>query len=240
MRGTKNKFSRKNVFVSASPSHLLRSPVNRDPTSCDELIDWINESHMVQMKFAANAITTFCYINRSSRAPTKHFHLDMSQRSSDPSSVRDWFSDGRDAARRLKEDLGIDVTDHAIAGDGENDNLVDEKEKKEAALEKGRAAARALLEQLNTEEKRLDGTKSPENKDVTAFSSDPDEQSDNFLVSARKSHCITICMVPPPTSKSTWTQLTSARRKYRDPGFYRWPPHANLLYPFVEPVIGAT
>jgi 2'-5' RNA ligase len=26
------------------------------------------------------------------------------------------------------------------------------------------------------------------------------------------------------------------RRECRDPGFYRWPPHANIVYPFLEPI----
>ncbi len=28
----------------------------------------------------------------------------------------------------------------------------------------------------------------------------------------------------------------AVRRECKDPGFYRWPPHANILYPFLSPV----
>jgi len=49
------------------------------------------------------------------------------------------------------------------------------------------------------------------------------------------SYCNTICMIPPPEhAKDAWDALTKARIQLRDPGLYRWPPHANLLYPFVE------
>ena len=34
---------------------------------------------------------------------------------------------------------------------------------------------------------------------------------------------------------AVWRALTQARTEMRDPGLYRWPPHANLLYPFVDP-----
>ena len=50
----------------------------------------------------------------------------------------------------------------------------------------------------------------------------------------RKSHCTTVCAVPPPSATVAWEALTRARLELRDPGFYRWPPHANLLYPFLE------
>ena len=50
----------------------------------------------------------------------------------------------------------------------------------------------------------------------------------------RKSHCTTVCAVPPPSATEAWGALTRARLQLRDPGFYRWPPHANLLYPFLE------
>ena len=50
----------------------------------------------------------------------------------------------------------------------------------------------------------------------------------------RKSHCTTVCAVPPASATAAWGALTRARRELRDPGFYRWPPHANILYPFLE------
>ena len=42
-------------------------------------------------------------------------------------------------------------------------------------------------------------------------------------------------MVPPPSAMQAWEELTAIRKQYKDPGFYRWPPHANILYPFIEP-----
>jgi hypothetical protein len=50
-----------------------------------------------------------------------------------------------------------------------------------------------------------------------------------------KYHHWTVCMVPPPaTSCAAWTLLTRARTELQDPGLYRWPPHVNLLYPFLN------
>jgi len=50
----------------------------------------------------------------------------------------------------------------------------------------------------------------------------------------QKQHTITICMVPPATATKVWTDVTRARTELKDPGLYRWPPHANMLYPFIE------
>jgi len=59
----------------------------------------------------------------------------------------------------------------------------------------------------------------------------------------KMSSCITVCMVPPTTTNDVtnnnnplhvWDTLTRMRTKLRDPGLFRWPPHANLLYPFVD------
>ena len=50
----------------------------------------------------------------------------------------------------------------------------------------------------------------------------------------KKTHCVTVCMVPPPSHTAAWEALTRARTELRDPGLYRWPPHANLLYPFLD------
>jgi 2'-5' RNA ligase superfamily len=49
-------------------------------------------------------------------------------------------------------------------------------------------------------------------------------------------HDWTVCMVPPPssTTRIVWDALNQARQQLADPGFYRWPPHANLLYPFLN------
>ena len=65
----------------------------------------------------------------------------------------------------------------------------------------------------------------------SSLSTSPPEKS---AADPRKSHCTTVCAVPPPSATVAWSALTRARRELRDPGFYRWPPHANLLYPFLE------
>lgn len=57
---------------------------------------------------------------------------------------------------------------------------------------------------------------------------------DDANLSPQKHHTLTVCMVPPIGAKEAWAELTRARTKLRDPGLYRWPPHANLLYPFVS------
>ena len=49
----------------------------------------------------------------------------------------------------------------------------------------------------------------------------------------QKHHTLSICVVPPSSRKDIWNALTQARTKLRDPGLFRWPPHVNLLYPFV-------
>ena len=49
-----------------------------------------------------------------------------------------------------------------------------------------------------------------------------------------KVHHVTVCMVPPPEAEFVWTTVMHMRQQLKDPGFYRWPPHANLLYPFLE------
>lgn len=48
-------------------------------------------------------------------------------------------------------------------------------------------------------------------------------------------HHFTVCMVPPEGNDRAWEELTKARTELRDPGLFRWPPHANLLYPFIDP-----
>lgn len=48
-----------------------------------------------------------------------------------------------------------------------------------------------------------------------------------------KTHYTTICICPSPTDVETWERLTSLRTELRDPLLHRWPPHINLLYPFI-------
>jgi len=59
-------------------------------------------------------------------------------------------------------------------------------------------------------------------------------QTESIQNKMQKVHFSTVCMVPPDSAVDVWEQLTKARRQLRDPGLYRWPPHANLLYPFVN------
>lgn len=50
-----------------------------------------------------------------------------------------------------------------------------------------------------------------------------------------KVHHVTIAMVPPPeNAQSVWRIVNDMRRQMKDPGFFRWPPHANLMYPFLN------
>jgi poly(A) polymerase len=46
-----------------------------------------------------------------------------------------------------------------------------------------------------------------------------------------KTHSSTVALVPPEDS---WAPIQRARYELQDKGLYRWPPHCNLLYPFVE------
>lgn len=61
-----------------------------------------------------------------------------------------------------------------------------------------------------------------------------DEVPKRTVVAPRKVHHVTVCMVPPPEAKYVWDTVSKMRKQLKDPGFYRWPPHANLLYPFFE------
>jgi 2'-5' RNA ligase len=162
----------------------------------------------------------------------------MSQSSSDPRE-RDWFSDGRDAARRLKEELGWDANPDRMIDPDAKDSKIEENQTRQAAMESGRSAARALLDQMSADKSTdadvISSTKKVD-ETVPIITGDQEKPPDHFDLPSAKSHCLTICMVPPPTATAAWAQLTSARRSCRDPGFYRWPPHVNLLYPFVEPI----
>ena len=50
-------------------------------------------------------------------------------------------------------------------------------------------------------------------------------------------HHSALAIIPPPTleSTATWTSLQQARYSLRDKGVFRWPPHINILYPFIPP-----
>lgn len=50
----------------------------------------------------------------------------------------------------------------------------------------------------------------------------------------RRVHHTALAIVPPSDDTECWTQLTELRCRCRDKGFYRWPPHINLVYPFID------
>jgi len=45
-------------------------------------------------------------------------------------------------------------------------------------------------------------------------------------------HSSTLAIVPPD---EVWEPIQQARKEVRDAGLLRWPPHCNLIYPFVPP-----
>jgi hypothetical protein len=49
-------------------------------------------------------------------------------------------------------------------------------------------------------------------------------------VLASKSHKSTVCIIPPIAVQ----QAVQRIRCFKDKSFVRWPPHINLLYPFIE------
>ena len=69
-----------------------------------------------------------------------------------------------------------------------------------------------------------------------ALSDEGNESSSSSPLSppTKKVHHVTVCMVPPPEAEFVWKTVMDMRQQLKDPGFYRWPPHANLLYPFLE------
>lgn len=50
----------------------------------------------------------------------------------------------------------------------------------------------------------------------------------------RKDYAATVCIVPHESDVLAWERVGQARRELKDPGLFRWPPHINLLYPFVS------
>lgn len=159
---------------------------------------------------------------------------------------KDWFVDGRETARRLKMELGLlsdDEENNMALADGEdgvtNSSVDMTSSISDDALESGRQAALNFLKSLNDDEE--EGVQMPTDGSSILLDDETIDQSSNnfqqFTYPARKSHCLTICLVPPPSATNAWDRLTDARRECKDPGFFRWPPHANLLYPFLEPVI---
>ena len=48
-------------------------------------------------------------------------------------------------------------------------------------------------------------------------------------------HHSTLAIVPPSRDESIWLQLQSIRYSLGDKGYFRWPPHVNVVYPFLAP-----
>jgi hypothetical protein len=71
--------------------------------------------------------------------------------------------------------------------------------------------------------------------EATSLSIGVANQTDNEALSnLRKYHHLTVCVVPPEASEIVWDTITKCRTQLCDPGLFRWPPHANLLYPFLD------
>lgn len=51
------------------------------------------------------------------------------------------------------------------------------------------------------------------------------------LADAPKQHKSTVALIPP---EEAWPSIQAVRYELYDKGLYRWPPHINLLYPFVH------
>jgi len=62
----------------------------------------------------------------------------------------------------------------------------------------------------------------------------PTEHSPKNKALPKKAHTATVCVVPPPENIHVWREVSKIRSELKDPGYFRWPPHINLLYPFVE------
>ena len=61
----------------------------------------------------------------------------------------------------------------------------------------------------------------------------PTAKEEPFDIStATLMHHTTVAIIPPDAA---WPPIQAARNLVRDRGLWRWPPHANLLYPFVAP-----
>lgn len=48
-------------------------------------------------------------------------------------------------------------------------------------------------------------------------------------------HHSTLAIVPSCSETIVWRRLTELRTELKDKGLYRWPPHINLNYPFINP-----
>jgi 2'-5' RNA ligase superfamily len=59
-------------------------------------------------------------------------------------------------------------------------------------------------------------------------------RANSLPIGEKKFHHLTVCIVPPESHVEVWEMVTKCRTELRDPGLFRWPPHANLLYPFLD------
>jgi 2'-5' RNA ligase len=64
--------------------------------------------------------------------------------------------------------------------------------------------------------------------------------SDNILPfgTPKRVHESTIAIVPPSITAADailWESILTARKKLLDKGYFRWAPHVNLIYPFIQP-----
>ncbi len=187
-----------------------------------------------------SAVALFCAtINRRPPALTmqsnsKFIALQSSKFPS--SSEKDWFKDGREAAQRLK--LELDIENDVMSSSGTNIEELNNNVAGNDEMESGRAAARELLKTM-----KHDGNGSLQlqllSDDTVIQQNKIEESSSYFDLPLRKSHRRTICLVPPPSATATWDQFKTVRKECKDPGFYRWPPHANILYPFIEPIFSS-
>jgi hypothetical protein len=73
---------------------------------------------------------------------------------------------------------------------------------------------------------------SPGNPEIGQVSEE--EKKSSKKTRQTKVHTVTVCVTPPPENVHVWQALSEIRFQLKDPGYYRWPPHVNLLYPFLE------
>lgn len=199
------------------------------------------------------AFATFHLLSRK-RLPQLSGHLPLpsllklaegsSNESSSDHPAKDWFLDGREVARQLKMDLGITSKDDDDDDDDTNFDLnkKDTGEEVESKFDSGRAAARELLKQMMNDKE--DEIQHEEGEDIIKENTSEKNSvqvkkvTDEYFnfPSSRKSHCYSICLVPPPSATHAWEQLMAVRKECKDPGYYRWPPHANIVYPYLEPI----
>ena len=83
---------------------------------------------------------------------------------------------------------------------------------------------------------KTDRDQDNENEDEPSVSSPTDvTEIEERVQPCKTSHCVSVCIVPHEhEALSVWDTVTRARTELKDPGLFRWPPHINMLYPFLE------